>query len=83
MADGRLLYYFSFRDGEFCPWVQRLDPVTKHPIDEPRAVLHLHRSRLRAASGAAATNVVQGGYLYFTATEATGNVWMLEGQAPP
>jgi eukaryotic-like serine/threonine-protein kinase len=82
-ADGSLLYYFSFRDGEFCPWVQKVDPVTKRPIDAPRAVLHLHRPRLRAASGAAATNVVQGGYLYFTATEATGNIWMLESGIRP
>ena len=56
-------------------------PATKRPIDPPRAVLHLHNPRLRAASGAAATNDVQGGYLYFTATEATGNIWMLESPA--
>ena len=79
-ADGSLVYYFSFRDGEFCPWVQRIDPVSKRPIDQPRAVLHLHRPRLRASSGAAATNDVQGGYLYLTATEATGNIWMLESR---
>lgn len=78
-ADGALLYYFSFRDGAFCPWVQRVDPVTKRPIGPPRTVLHLHNPRLRAASGAAATNAVQGGYLYMTVTESTGNIWMLEG----
>lgn len=78
-ADGSLLYHFSFRDGAFCPWVQRVDPVTKRPIGPPRAVLHLHNPRLRAATGAAATNVVRGGYLYITATEATGNIWMLDG----
>ncbi len=77
-ADGLLLYHFSFRDGAFCPWVQRVDPVTKRPIGPPRAVLHLHNPRLRAASGAAATNVVHGGYLYMTITEATGNIWVLD-----
>jgi Tol biopolymer transport system component/DNA-binding winged helix-turn-helix (wHTH) protein len=77
-ADGSLLYHFSFRDGAFCPWVQRVDPVMKRPIGPPRAVLHLHNPRLRAASGAAATNAVQGGYLYMTVTEATGNIWMLD-----
>ena len=76
--DGSLLYHFSFRDGAFGPWVQRIDPVTKRPIGQPRAVLHLHNPRLRAASGAAATNDLQAGYLYLTATEATGNIWMLE-----
>ncbi len=44
----------------------------------PRAVLHLHNPRLRATTGAAATNDVQAGYFYFTATEATGNIWMLD-----
>lgn len=76
--DGALVYHFSFRDGYFCPWVQRVDPVTKRPIGPPRAVLHLHDPRLRAASGAAATNTVAGGYLYMTVTETTGNIWMLE-----
>jgi Tol biopolymer transport system component/DNA-binding winged helix-turn-helix (wHTH) protein len=76
--DGSLLYHFSFRDGAFCPWVQRMDPVTKRPIGQPRAVLHLHEPRLRATSGASASNDVQAGYLYMTATEATGNIWMLE-----
>jgi len=77
-TDGSLVYHFSFRDGVFCPWVQRVDPATKRPLGPPRPVLHLHDARLRAASGAAATNDVQGGYLYFTATEATGHIWLLE-----
>ena len=76
--DGAMVYHFSFRDGAFCPWVQRVDPVTRHPIGPPRVVLHLHNARLRAASGAAATNDVQAGYFYFTATETTGNIWMLD-----
>jgi Tol biopolymer transport system component len=76
--DGALLYHFSFRDGAFCPWVQRVDSVSKHPVGPPRAVQHLHDPRLRAALGAAATNDVQAGFFYITATETTGNVWMLD-----
>jgi Tol biopolymer transport system component len=76
--NGALLYYFSFRDGAFCPWVQRVDPATNRPIGAPRAVLHLHHPRLRAASGAAAFDDVQAGYLYMTLTEATGNIWMID-----
>jgi Tol biopolymer transport system component len=79
-ADGSLLYHFSFRDGAFCPWVQRIDPATKHPIGRPRIVQHLHHPRLRAAMGAAATNDVVGGYLYMTASETTGNIWMLDSR---
>jgi eukaryotic-like serine/threonine-protein kinase len=76
--DGTLVYHFSFRDGAFCPWVQRVDRVTKRPQGPPHPVLHLHDARLRAASGATATNDVQGGYFYFTATESTGHIWLLE-----
>jgi len=77
-ADGSLLYHFSFRDGAFCPWVQQIDPVTKRPTGPPRAVVHLHNPGLRATTGAAATNVIRAGYFYFTATESTGNIWMLD-----
>jgi hypothetical protein len=41
-------------------------------------VQHFHRPRLRAASGAAAFNDVQGGYLYLSLTESAGNIWMLD-----
>jgi hypothetical protein len=54
--------------------------VTKRPTGPPRAVVHLHNPGLRATTGAAATNVIQSGYFYFTATEATGNIWMLDGR---
>ena len=78
-ADGSMIYHFSVRDqAGFCPWVQRVDPRTAQPIDAPRALLHLHNPRLRAASGAAATNAVRGGYFYLTATETTGNIWILD-----
>jgi eukaryotic-like serine/threonine-protein kinase len=76
--DGSLLYHFSFRDGTFCPWVQTVDPATKRPIGLPRAVRHFHDPRLRATSGAAAFNDVEGGYLYMSLTESTGNIWLLE-----
>ena len=77
-ADGSLVYHFSFRDGAFCPWVQRVDPGTKRPLGPPRAVLHLHHPRLRVATGAAATSDMHGGYFYFTATESTGHIWLMD-----
>ena len=79
-ADGSLLYHFSFRDGAFCPWVQRIDSATKRPMGQPRVVQHLHQPRLRAALGAAATNDVVAGYFYMTITETTGNIWMLDAE---
>lgn len=77
-GDGSLVYHMSFRDGSFCPWVQKVDRSTRRPIGRPQPVLHLHDPRLRAASGAWASIDVQGGFLYFTAAEATANIWMLE-----
>ena len=44
-------------------------------------MIHLHDPRLRAAVRAMPTNDVQGGYLYMTLTEATGNIWMLDASA--
>ena len=79
--DGHGVYHFSFRDGAFCAWVQRLDPKTMRPIGTPRAVQHLHEPRLRAVTGAVVTNDVRGGYLYVTLTETTGNIWMLQNDS--
>jgi len=76
-----LLFHFSFRDGAFCPWVQPIDPHTKRPVGEPYAVHHFHQAGLRAASGAAAFNDVQGGFLYLSLTQATSQIWMLETAA--
>jgi len=78
--DGARIYHFSFRDGAFCLWVQRVDPETKRPLGEPTPVVHLHGARLRAATGALATNVVRGGYIYFTATELSSDVFLLDPQ---
>jgi eukaryotic-like serine/threonine-protein kinase len=76
-ADGLGIYYFSYRDGAFCAWLQPLDPATMQPAGRPRAVQHLHQPRLRAVAGAVVTNDVRGGYLYATLTETTGNIWMI------
>jgi len=44
---GDRLYFISGRDGGGCIWIQQLNPVSKQPIDEPYAVYHAHRGRLR------------------------------------
>jgi serine/threonine protein kinase len=76
--EGTSVYYFSIRDGFFCVWLQPVDVTTKRPIGQPRAVLHLHEPRLRAAVRAMPTNDVQRGYLYMTLTESSSNIWMLD-----
>jgi Tol biopolymer transport system component len=77
-TDATGVYHFSQRDGYFCAWLQRVDAASKLPMGRPRAVLHLHEPRLRAAARAMPTNDVQGGYLYMTLTEASSNLWMLD-----
>jgi len=76
--DGAGIYYFSFRDGHMCAWLQDVDPQSKHPIGPPRAVQHFHQPRLRAANRSPASSVVVGGALYVTLTETTANIWMLD-----
>jgi hypothetical protein len=44
-------------------------------------VIHLHEPRLRAGARAGPSNDVQGGYLYMTLTEASGNIWLLDATA--
>jgi eukaryotic-like serine/threonine-protein kinase len=49
-ADGNTVYFTSTRDGYLCIWVQRLDPVTKRPLDQPFAYEHFHNAEGRAAA---------------------------------
>jgi hypothetical protein len=80
--DGAGIYHVSNRDGTYCVWLQRLDPVTKRPAGAPQPVQHFHQPRLRAARSAAAANDVRAGYLYITLAETTGNIWMLDQKRP-
>jgi WD40 repeat protein len=41
-ADGKLLFFFSNRDGNRCIWARRLNSRTKHPEGPTFAVVHLH-----------------------------------------
>jgi Tol biopolymer transport system component len=78
--DGTSLYYFSFRDGAFCAWMQTLDPRTGRPAGAPRVVRHFHEPRLRAGFGASPTSDVQDDFLYVTLTETRANLWLIGGR---
>ena len=43
--DGSMLYFTSDRDGHECIWVQKLNPIAKHPVGQPSAVRHFHSNR--------------------------------------
>jgi Tol biopolymer transport system component len=77
-SDGARIYYFSFRDGYMCAWLQQVDPRSKRPIGAPRPVQHFHQPRLRAAVRAPAISDVVDDALYITLTDTTGNIWMLD-----
>jgi len=40
--DGKLIYFYSDRDGFTCLWAVRLNPATKKPVADPYPVKHFH-----------------------------------------
>jgi Tol biopolymer transport system component/predicted Ser/Thr protein kinase len=75
--DGNLLYFVSDRDGYLCIWAQDLDPVTKQPRGEPRAVYHAHGSRRSLANTEVSTLdiSISRDKLVFNMTELAGSIW--------
>jgi Tol biopolymer transport system component len=76
--DGNLLYFLSTRDESECIWAQPLDPATKRPRGDPRAVHHFHGERRRIARGGSFGPAMGGGRLVFALGDLTGNVWLAE-----
>jgi serine/threonine protein kinase/Tol biopolymer transport system component len=76
--DGNLLYGPSGRDGHWCIWAQRLNPVTKFPIGTPFPVFHSHNARLSHANATEGWLSVAGNRMIFSMGERTGNIWMAE-----
>jgi serine/threonine protein kinase/Tol biopolymer transport system component len=75
---GNLLYGFSGRDGYWCIWAQRLNPVTKQPIGLPFPVFHSHGARLSLGNATEGWLSVAGNRMVFSMGERTGNIWMAE-----
>jgi len=81
-ADGSIIYFLSSRDGFFCIWGQRLDPVNRKPTGAPFAVYHAHTSRRKLTNGFNQVLTVTADRIAFALAEQTGNIWMAkwEGQ---
>jgi eukaryotic-like serine/threonine-protein kinase len=80
--DGNLLYFVSDRDGFRCIWAQRLDSATKHPLDRPFAVYHLHQTARRMSHNVGRIGLaVARDKIAFALDEMRGNVWMLDPRA--
>jgi hypothetical protein len=71
-----MIYYVSDRDGFVCIWARRLDPATKKPADEPRAVVHFHNRHLSLGSVYGLELSVAKDKLVFNLNEASGNIWL-------
>jgi len=71
-ADGKHIYYVSDKDGFRCIWARPVDPDTARPTGPAFAIAHFHMASqtLRTTSLSASR-----GFLIFTMTETTGNIW--------
>jgi hypothetical protein len=78
--DGNLLYLQSERDGFLCIWAYPLDPVTKRPRGQEKAVYHFHEARLSPSNvdntGVVGLAVAQD-KIVLTLGELTGNIWLM------
>jgi Tol biopolymer transport system component len=75
--DGHFLYYLSERDDFTCVWALALDPLTREPIGQPRAIVHAHRNAMKMMPIARAmwTLDVGGDRLVFNAGAMSGDVY--------
>lgn len=74
--NGNLLYYISDRDGFTCIWVSRLDPVTKHPVGTPKAVIHFHTGAHSLDTAYGLELSVADDKLVVDVGESSGNIWL-------
>jgi Tol biopolymer transport system component len=79
--DGDRLYFVGHRDGlGICIWAQPLDRFTKRPLGEAFAVLHDHTPKSnRMAKHVGEFGISQGGsQLFFSTSQATASIWMMQ-----
>jgi serine/threonine protein kinase/Tol biopolymer transport system component len=83
-GNGRLIYFFSDRDGFRCIWARRFDPAGQHPTGDIFAIRHFHQispslSNLSLSEFEldAAPNK-----LVFPLAETSGDIWMITPVSP-
>lgn len=75
-ARGDAIYYVSDRDGFVCLWMRQLDPATKKPLGEPKAVAHFHRGRNSLGTVFGLDLSAARDKLVFNLGEVSGNIWL-------
>jgi serine/threonine protein kinase/Tol biopolymer transport system component len=75
--DGRSLFHLSERDDFTCVWALVLDPETREPVGESRAVLHAHQTSMKMmpVERSMWTLDVGGDRLVFNAGAMSGDVY--------
>jgi hypothetical protein len=63
-----------------CIWACVLDPVTKKPAGEPKAVVHFHSGRSSLGTVYALDLAVAADKLVFNVGEGSGNIWLAPGE---
>ena len=80
--DGKLLYYYSSKDGRNCLYGRRLDGSTKRPVDEEFSVHHFHGD-LQPAGGPYVGYGLTANRLYLPMQESKSSVWLAEPEGAP
>jgi len=77
--DGRIVYFFSDRDGFRCIWARRFDPSTRQPVGDVFAIRHFHQISLSLSNLSLSEFElgVAAGKLVFPLAEISGNIWMI------
>jgi eukaryotic-like serine/threonine-protein kinase len=83
-ARGDSLLLYSNRDGFYCVWQLKLDPATKQPRSELRAVRHFHYARLSPIhlSRPVMDLALGGNTVLLNLAEVTGNIFTAELPEP-
>lgn len=77
-GDGKTIYFLSQRDGNWCLWAQRFDPVNGHINGKAFPVRHYHNPRDTPGSiNASGLNLsVAGDTVYLNVLETTGTIYV-------
>ncbi|MEX2304503.1 MAG: protein kinase [Bryobacterales bacterium] len=83
--NGRMIYFFSDRDGFRCIWARRFDPATRQPAGEIFPIQHFHQIRLSLSNLSLSEFELDTapGRLVFPLAEISGNVWMISPVTEP
>jgi WD40 repeat protein len=76
-GDGKMIFYLSTRDGFWCIWGQRFDPINGRLIGQPIGVYHFHDLKLSPAEmrGELFNLSAAGDSLYLNLAEFGGTIW--------